>query len=90
MGKSKGFILATMPIGKKAPDVTVFPAGAVDAFRDAREKAITDETIRTVYQRWQNGRWARYSPGFKVMTVIAIYHVPKSIRERLAEMGVEA
>lgn len=52
MGKSKGFILATMPIGKKAPDVTVYPASAIDAFRDAREKAITDETIRTVYQRW--------------------------------------
>lgn len=90
MGKSKGFILATMPIGKKAPDVTVYPAGAIDAFRDAREKAITDETIRTVYQRWQNGRWSKYSPDFRIMVKLYPYQVPAGVIRKLAEMGVQA
>lgn len=90
MGKSKGFILATMPIGKKTADVTVYPEGAVDAFWDAREKAIADETIRTVYQRWQNGRWSKYSPDFRIMVKLYPYQVPAGVIRKLAEMGVQA
>lgn len=90
MGKSKGFILATMPIGKKTADVTVYPEVAVDTFRDAREKAIKDETIRTVYQRWQNGRWSKYSPNFRIMVKLYSYQVPAGEIRKLAEMGVQA
>lgn len=90
MGKSKGFILATYAKGKGQPQVTVFKPEAVDAFRNAREDAIRDESIRTVYQRWQNGRWSKYSPDFRIMTKIYPYQVPAGVIRKLAEMGVEA
>lgn len=88
--KSKGYILATLPIGARRADVTIYEPGEIDAFKAARDKAIEDETIRTIYQRWHNGRWSKYSPGYKVMVHIYDYQLPAVVTRKLVELGVTA